>query len=155
MRSLDIDRFRPSLIGLLSAIVLLTAWLAWFFLASVGLYEVSQSAQVTGAGMIVADFPLETRSRIWPGQPALFRPASAIGDLPQTIPAMVMAVTRPADREQVQVKLVALADAKTPISLPEGFTGQIEIEVKRVSPATLVRYTTGQLVDGPAVSLSR
>jgi membrane fusion protein (multidrug efflux system) len=46
MRSLEADSFRFSGVILSIAAVLLAAWCAWFFLAKVSLYEVSESARV-------------------------------------------------------------------------------------------------------------
>ena len=50
LRSLEADRFTGSLIGMGVGLVLLAAWLAWFFFARVALYEVSDVARLeTGA----------------------------------------------------------------------------------------------------------
>src|SRR5262245_29864815 len=46
MLSLDGDSFRPSIIALLIAAMLLGAWAAWLYLARVTLYEVSGSARL-------------------------------------------------------------------------------------------------------------
>ena len=42
LRSLRMDRFRLSLVGLVTSILLLAAWMVWFFLARISLYEISQ-----------------------------------------------------------------------------------------------------------------
>ena len=46
LRSLEADRFRWSVLGVVAGIVLLGAWLAWFFFARVALYEVSDQARL-------------------------------------------------------------------------------------------------------------
>jgi membrane fusion protein (multidrug efflux system) len=46
MQSLAADRFRYSLLGMLLAAALLSAWTAWFFIARVTLYEVSVGARL-------------------------------------------------------------------------------------------------------------
>ena len=46
LRSLEADRFRWSLVGIVVGIVLLATWIAWFFLARVALYEVSDQARL-------------------------------------------------------------------------------------------------------------
>ena len=46
LRSLDADSFRGSLVGIAVGLSLLTAWLAWFFLARVALYEVADAARL-------------------------------------------------------------------------------------------------------------
>ena len=46
LRSLEADRFRWSLLGIVIGIVLLATWIAWSFLARVALYEVSDKARL-------------------------------------------------------------------------------------------------------------
>ena len=46
LRSLEADRFRWSLVGIVVGILLLASWVAWFFLARVALYEVSDQARL-------------------------------------------------------------------------------------------------------------
>jgi multidrug resistance efflux pump len=46
MRSLSRDRFRPFALGLLVAVLILAAWIAWFLLARVSLYESSDRARL-------------------------------------------------------------------------------------------------------------
>jgi multidrug resistance efflux pump len=46
MHSLAADRFQRSLLGILLAVALLGAWVTWFFLAQVTLYEVSATARL-------------------------------------------------------------------------------------------------------------
>ena len=153
MRSLRADRFRPALVGLLFAMVLLAVWAAWFFLARITLYETSKTVRVTKGGIVVTDFPPEALGRIQRGQRALLRLDGAIGDQTGTIPAIVTNVTSQGEEGQVRVELFALVDA-TPIPLQDGLTGQVEIEVEYVSPAVLVMRASGQFLDTPQISLS-
>lgn len=46
VRSLDSDNPTPQILGVLLAVVLLGAWVAWFLLADVSLYEVSTTASL-------------------------------------------------------------------------------------------------------------
>lgn len=46
LRSLDAERWRPSLLAILVAAGLLAVWLAWFLFARVSLYEVSAAARL-------------------------------------------------------------------------------------------------------------
>jgi len=46
LRSLEADRFRWSLMGIVIGILLLATWIVWFFLARVALYEVSDRARL-------------------------------------------------------------------------------------------------------------
>ncbi len=151
-RALRTDSFRPSLAGLLFAMVLLGVWAAWFFLARITLYEASQTARITRGGMVLADFPPETLGRIRSGQLALLRLDGSIGDQVGTIPALVMDVVD--QEERVRVELYALVDGPTLVLLREGLTGRVEVEVEHVSAATLVMRAPGQFLDTPQVSLS-
>ncbi len=49
LRSLDAERWRPSALAMGAAAALLIAWLAWFLLARVAVYEVSDSARLEAA----------------------------------------------------------------------------------------------------------
>jgi len=154
MRSLKADSFRPALVGLLVAMALLTAWIAWFFLARITLYETGQIVHTTKGGIVVAEFPSETLGRIQYGQPALLRLDGTIGDQARTIPAIVTNVASQSQEGCVEVKLFAPVNATAPVPLQDGLTGQVEIEVEHVSPATFVMRASGQLIDTPPVSLS-
>ena len=46
LRALKADSFRGSLLALACVIVLLGGWLAWFFLAKVARYEVTDAARL-------------------------------------------------------------------------------------------------------------
>lgn len=46
LRSLEADRFRWSLLGIVAGILLLAIWMGWFFFAEVALYEVSVEARL-------------------------------------------------------------------------------------------------------------
>jgi hypothetical protein len=153
MRSLKADRFRPSLVGLLLAMALLIAWAAWFFLSSITLYEVSETARLTEDGMVVAIFSPEKLGRVQRGQLALLRLDAAVGEPTRAIPAIVTDVTNQAQEDQVQVELYLL-DGVALASLQEGLTGQVEVEVEHVSPATLVMRASGLFLDTPSLSLS-
>jgi hypothetical protein len=145
MRSLQVDSFRSSLVGLGVAMILLAGWLVWFFMAQVSLYELNQAAQITGQGLVIVNFPSETQGRFWPGQTARLRLDGDLGAEIGLIPAMVMDVTNQPRQKQIQVELATLFNAP----LPDGLTGQVEIEVERISPAVLVMRATGQLLNNP------
>ncbi len=144
MRSLNADSFRPSFISLAMAIILLVAWLAWFFLGRVGFYETSQNIEATQEGTVVAYFPLDAQERIFPGQVAYLRFDGAGGET-DVIPVTVFDIIAQPDQLRVQVELIPLADPTMPIVVPTEATSQVEIEIDRVSPATLVLQTAGDL----------
>ena len=148
MRSLKADGFRTLLVWLLLAIVLIVAWSGWFFLARVTLYEIGQTASVVRGGTIVIDFPAKTAERIQPGQTASFRPAGTTDSQPIAVPAMVMKVTRLPRQDVVRVELLPQGDDIPP---QVGATGQVEIEVEYVSPATLAVRASQQFLGASQV----
>ncbi|HEU4386654.1 MAG TPA: HlyD family efflux transporter periplasmic adaptor subunit [Blastocatellia bacterium] len=52
MRSLSLDRFRPSIVALLLVMVVLLAWLVWFARARVSVYEVSTMARLEAGAAV-------------------------------------------------------------------------------------------------------
>lgn len=154
MRSLKADSYRPSLAGLIMATLLLTAWAAWFFLARITLQETGQIVGVTRQGTIAAQFPTEALAHIQRGQPAFLRLDAVTEDQAVPIPAMVVNVDRKAQEEQGQVEVFPLPEAAARMPLPDNLTGQVDVEVERLSPAALVVRTSGQLIDTAPVSLS-
>ena len=154
MRSLDSDGFRSTLVGLVVAIILVTAWMAWFSLAQVTLYETGQVVNVARGGEIVADFPSEARGRIHRGQAALVQFDGDFGNQIGAIPAIVTNVPIPGREERVEVKLYLLANIAFSGLSQDNLTGQAQVEVEHISPAILVMRAAGQFVDTPSVSLS-
>jgi hypothetical protein len=148
MRSLQADRLRGLLVWLLMAMALVAAWAAWFFLAQVTLYEISQKASVTRTGSIVVDFPIKARDRIQSGQTANFRPKGTPDSQPITIPAVVMKVTPLPQQDAVRVELLLQGDDIPPQA---GTSGQVEIEVEYVSPATLAVRAAQQFLGASQV----
>jgi len=152
MRSLQADNYRFSLALCLGSIGLLTAWAAWFFLAQIALYETGQIVGTTRRGTVVAQFPSPAAGQIRRGQSAILRLQGPLGDQSGTLPATVNDVTRRAD--QVRVELSVPQKMAAPINWQDRLTGQVEVVVDHVSPATLLTQPTGQLLSPPVVSLS-
>ncbi len=153
VRSLDGDGFRATLVGLIVAIILVAAWMAWFFLARVTLYEAGQVVSVTRGGEVVADFSAEARGRIQRGQAALVQFDGDLGAQVGAIPAIVTTVG-PVREERVEVEIYLLANITLYGLSQDNLTGQAQVEVEHISPAILVMRAAGQLVDTPSVSLS-
>ncbi len=152
MRALEIDSFRPSLLGLLCATLLFVAWLVWFFWAPLGLYQVSETARVVSETQASATFSPNALGRIQPGQGAQLRltafPAVQYG----TVPARVARIAQglPGDPLQVEFTLMPAASS---IPLQPGLLGTMEVEVERISPAILLLRVSGQVL-GPSSSSS-
>lgn len=157
MRSLHADSFRPMLVGLIGASILIAIWCIWFFFAQVTLYEHSLVARVTKGEIIVAEFSAEALNRIQQGQPARLNIDGAMGQQVGSISAIVTDIIKPSTSEQKEtgeVKLFSFAEASSPIRFEEELTGQVEIEVEHISPAKLVMRASGLFVDTPKISLS-
>ena len=96
---------------------------------------------------VVADFlPSVALGRIRPGQPARLRldgfPWTQYG----TVAATVSQVAAEARYGRVRVELAVVPDPRSSIRMQHGLPGALEVEVERVSPATLVLRAAGQLV---------
>jgi len=142
LRSLRIDSFRLSRIGLVLAILILSALIAWFFLAKVTLFETSTSLTFSEEGRLMAVFPPESIKRIQPGQSAILRVSSGADQPTSNIPALVYGV----DSEQKQIELLLMSS-----EIPEGFSnekfsGQLEVEVEYITPAQLVLRSSGKVI---------
>lgn len=168
LRSLHADSFRASAIGMIAALVLLSAWFAWFFMARIPSYRVSLKAYTTQAETVTAIFPddgtrvRETREQrviaeflpeaaedIRPGQSALLYLDGEIGKQTGSVPATVNKVNR--SPQKAQILLSALSDAGSPLHIPAKTTGQVKIMVSSLSPAELVMRTAGFFADLPGV----
>jgi len=93
LRSLEADAFRPSLIGMLLVAALLLAWLAWFVLAEVSVYAVSQTARLEAD---IASHPIDA--------PALGRIVSTRLLLGREVEAGEVLVELDADAQRLQLE---------------------------------------------------
>ena len=146
LRSLDADGFGPSLVAIILAMLLLLLWGMWFFLAKIPLTEVSQSVQMTQSETIIATYSPNVVTHLQEGQDAYVR---LEGLWPETVSAIVMNV----NYEKGQVELFAEED----LYFVDGVQEQVEyveIEVEKISPATLVMRASG-LFEPSTVSSTR
>ena len=151
MRSLNADNYRPSLVGLAAAMVLISAWLVWFFFVPIPIYETSQSLQLVDRTTVSAQFGDQALSHIRPGQAALLNVKRDNSGQPGTIPAVVMRV--PGSGRTSQVELYAMLDQFNPISeLTTGSLLSVEVEIEQIPLSTMVLRASGQFVDTPRVS---
>jgi hypothetical protein len=70
-RSLVNDTFRPSLIGIGIAVIVLAAWGVWFALARAPVYADGSNATLTREGEVVAQFQEAVFPRVRAGQAAV------------------------------------------------------------------------------------
>jgi hypothetical protein len=154
LRALQADRGSSAQIGLSLALILLLVWSTWFFWAPIARYESGTIAGMTRDARVVAAFPTHVLEDIRPGQRAYLRPQGAIGDAMGAIPAVVADIDGTTAGNQIRVSFHVHWEA-APAGLSDSdLDGQVEVEVERVSPATLVARASGQFLDTPAVSLS-
>jgi hypothetical protein len=145
MRALHADNHLSTLVGLSVALVLLTAWAAWFFLAQIALKATGQVVTITREGTVIAAFPAAARDTIRRGQRARLHPQGGNTAEPSRPLSAIVTDVAPLAREgQVQVGLYVLQDATARRMLQNGLRGDVEITVAHVSPATLImRRWTG------------
>jgi hypothetical protein len=151
-RALSADEYGRVNWALLVAIVFLLAWIGWFLLARVSLYEVSSSAQLTAPTRIIAHFPPTALIQIQQGQSAQMRLDDFRWTEYGTVAATVVRVDESVQDGLVEVELAIPADTQTAIPLQASLTGQVEVEVGRISPAALLlnRIETGLTTTGEA-----
>jgi hypothetical protein len=154
VRSIQSDSFRSSLIGLSLAMVLMAAWMGWFFLARVTLYEHTDRVRITGREAAIATFPAGVEGRIKPGQLASLVFQVRGEDEPRTISAIVTDVDSQSERSQVRVTLFLLWDTRAALEQQDIVRATCEIEVEYASPATLVMRAVGKGVETPDIRTS-
>ncbi len=154
MRSLNADSFRPSLLKMVAAVLLLGMWLAWFIFARVTLYETSTDIRILETDGVAAYFPAEKAQQLRGGQLALMRLDDVGSGRPQTIPAIIMKVERFPETNQVRVDLFPLWDDTLGDVLGQNLPVQVNVEVERVSPALLALRAAGQLLDPVPIFIS-
>ena len=150
LRSLRIDSFRASRIGLVLALLNMSALIAWFFLAKVTLYETSSSISFTEEGRLMAVFTPESIKRIQPGQSAILRISPGADQPTISASALVYGVETEGNRVEL---LVMSPEFPRDIST-EKFSGQVEVEVEYITPAKLVLRTSGKVINKNEVPFS-
>ncbi len=117
----------------------------------VGKGETVGTVVPAGTIQVMAQFePAAALGRIRPGQPARMK----LDGFPWTQYGTVRAeVTRVAYQErggQIQVELLVRPDGASRTPIQHGLPGRVEVEVERVSPASLVLRMAGKLLARPA-----
>jgi membrane fusion protein (multidrug efflux system) len=102
-----------------------------------------------GALKVVAHFlPPGALGRLQPGQPARLRLTGFPWTQYGSVAATVASVADEARDGRIRVELSLLPDPASPIPLQHGLPGSVEVEVTRVSPATLVLHAVGKRLGG-------
>ena len=98
-----------------------------------------------GALKVVAHFlPPGALGRLHPGQPARLRLTGFPWTQYGSVAATVSSVANEARDGRLRVELSITPDPASPVPLQHGLPGTVEVEVARVSPATLVLHAVGK-----------
>lgn len=143
IRSINIDSFRASRIGLIIGSLLMLTLILWFFFARVSVHETSQEVSLSQDGRFLAAFTDESLTRIQPGQDTLVRVFSSTEEPPLTIQGVVFDIFP--DSNQVEIIIVAEDFIDLPPS--ENLTAQVDVEIEQVTPFNLIMRYSGQFVE--------
>lgn len=98
--------------------------------------------------------PAAALGRVRPGQRARIVldsfPAAQYGELPATV---VRVASEPRDG-RIRVELALRPDRRSRLPLQHGLPGLVEVEVEKVTPATLVLRTVGKVFERPVAAAS-
>lgn len=150
LRSLHIDSFRASLIGMVLALFVVVGLIIWFFLARLTIYEYSTGFSVTEDGRFYASFQPESMPRIRSGQSALLRLTFSEDGQQVTLPALV--VNKIPSENQVEILVMGGA---LPAGIDPGeLSARVEVEAEYISPANLVMRASGQYLNREQMPVS-
>jgi hypothetical protein len=150
MRSLNIDSFQASRIGLILGSILVLVLIIWFLFAKVGLYAVSQEVGFNPDGRFMATFSKEEMARVQIGQNALVRIFSTADQPPLVVSGIVFDI--PSGSQQAEILVLTQDLPENGIS--QNTTGQVEVEVERITPLELVLRTSGKYLSGNQLPVS-
>ena len=135
--SISTDNLLVRLFGATCLALLLVGWVLWFFLANLSFYEASKSATINTNGAIVAQFEAKAIKRLKPGQYALFQPKSTTTTTSTSMQLRIANI----DTKSHQVDLWPVDP--NALKNQKERTGQVKVEVEKVTPATLVLRAAG------------
>lgn len=126
LRALEADDFRASKLGMLVAALVIGAWVWWLVAARVPRYESTTNVSIEN-GRTIAFFP--STAGIAVGQPAVLH---------------INGTTLSGRVQSIGSNFAVLAVAPNPRSLtPASSSASADIEISRVSPATLALRSLG------------
>ena len=153
-RSLQASNFQRSLVILIIVVGLIGLWAAWFFLAKVTLYEISEPIQVPYNEVIEANFSSQAQGHLQRGQAAFLKLDGHIGTEVGPIPAIVLGVDNQPEAQQVQTTLFVQWPLAPSVPAQDNLTGQVEVEIEQISPATLVIRSVSRGLGAPSVKFT-
>ena len=150
MRSLNIDSFQASRVGLIVGSGLVFALIVWFLFSRVTLYAVSQEVGFNQDGRFIATFSKEEMARVKVGQEALVRLFSAADQPPVVVPGIVYDIPPGSQEAEILVMTQDLPEN----GISQNTTGQVEVEVEQITPLALVLRTSGKYLSGNQLPVS-
>lgn len=168
LNSLNADKGRFSFIAIVIALIILVAWLLWFFLAPIPVYETGTVVGTQRDGNLIAHFPARTLAQLRPGQVGYIQvgdqtEARVAGQQTATV-SQVLATVRDGQIEVIlhptyqeggighSVFNGARESDAAADALADG-TVEITVAVDQISPAILVLRSSGQFIEAAPVSL--
>lgn len=143
IRSLNIDSFRASRIGLIIGSLLMLTLILWFFLARVSIHETSQDVNLGEDGRFLAAFSEDSLTRIQEGQEVLVRFFSSADEPPHTIQGVVFDIFPDSN----QVEIIIVSEDFIDIPATDNINAQVDIEIEQVTPFNLIMRYSGQFVE--------
>lgn len=142
-RSLTLDSFRPTMIGLALAGLTLLALIIWFFFARIGLFQSSTSAVLQADDQIIASFPAEVFDQLKPGQQATLKLGLNGDQKPATIPAVVFDTQGGSEA----VILVITDFSAVPPARSEDLSGRVDVQTEAIHPLELLLRASGKFLN--------
>jgi len=154
MRSLQVNSPRKTLAGLILSIVLAIVWFSWFLLAQISLYQISDTVQITEKEVVIASFPPEASEFLEVGKNVSLqldgqvdlRLVDGEGTKTDSIPAVVLKVHQ-LQNDRIDASILIYWDAVERIQFIPNLTGQVQIDIERVSPVTLVIRSARSVIE--------
>ena len=131
-------------------ILVMISLLLWFFLVKVTIYEFSTDISYSGSDTLTARFPKDDLKKITAGQPAIIQFDLGANKPGVSLSGMVINT----DSSQGTAELIILSEEITQIPLHEDISGQVQVEVEYLTPATLVRRASGMYVNNSQFPVS-
>lgn len=144
LRSMHVDSFRASIIGMVLAVLLVFALIGWFFLAKVSVYEYSTNVVFQEDGHIYSTFDEDAMLRVRTGQTGTLH--LDFGEDTGQISLPILIVGKEA--EQNRVEILVMEGTVPPGAPTQEIPSQLEIEVEYISPIQLVMKASGQYFSG-------
>ena len=150
MRSLKVDSYRASLVGIFLASGIMLALVVWFFSAKITLFEVSNSVSLAEDGRLMVRFPTESMARLRQGQSAVLRVTVGSDQSVVSLPAMVFTI----QPDSNDVEIILTTNEIPENLLAQGFKGQVQVEAEYVTPAVLVMRAMGKYLNRQQIPVS-